>query len=388
MRAGIAALILAYMLSQFYRAFLAVLAPVLQTDIGASPADLATASGLWFVAFAAMQLPIGAALDRFGPRITSASLFSVGAAGVAVMAMATSALQVQIAMALIGVGCSPVLMATYYIFAREFSPALFGTMAAATIGFASLGNIASSLPLGAAVEAFGWRPSLWGMSALTAATALALAALVRDPPPTGQSGGSVMDILRIPAIWPILAMMAVCYAPQAGLRGLWVGPYLADVHGMDALGIGQISLWFGIAMVVGNFAYGPAERLFRSRKRVIFWGNFATVLCLLGLWAFAAAPPIVATALLVGVGLFGASFGIVIAHGRAFFPPHLMGRGVTLLNLFGILPIGIAQVITGRIHTGLAGGAPDTPYAAIFLFFALTTAVGIGVYLMSQDRTD
>jgi len=387
-RAGIAVLLLAYVLSQFYRAFLAVLAPVLQAEIGASPADLAAASGLWFLTFAAMQLPIGAALDRLGPRLTSATLFGVGAVGVAMLAMAGSALAVQIAMGLIGVGCAPVLMATYYIFARQFSPAVFGTMAAATIGFASLGNIASSLPLSAAIEAFGWRQTMWGMAGVTALTAVALAVLVRDPPPVGDARGSVIDILRNRAIWPILAMMAVCYAPQAGLRGLWVGPYFAEVHGYDARAIGQVSLWFGLAMVAGNFAYGPMERLFQSRKRVILGGNALAVVCLLGLWLFAAAPPWVATVLLVGLGLCGASFGIVIAHGRAFFPAHLMGRGVTLLNLFGILPIGIAQLITGRIHAGMAGGAPEAPHAAIFLFFALTTSVGLAIYLLSQDRTD
>ena len=57
MRIGIAALILAYVLSQFYRAFLAVLTPVLKADLGVTAADLASASGWWFLAFAAMQVP-------------------------------------------------------------------------------------------------------------------------------------------------------------------------------------------------------------------------------------------------------------------------------------------------------------------------------------------
>ena len=67
MRAGIAFLIVAYVLSQFYRAVLAVLAPALAADIGATTEDLARASGLWFAAFALMQLPVGWALDRLGP---------------------------------------------------------------------------------------------------------------------------------------------------------------------------------------------------------------------------------------------------------------------------------------------------------------------------------
>ena len=81
MRFGIAALVGGYVLSQFYRAFLAVLSPVLQADLGVTAAELASASGWWFLAFAAMQLPIGEGLDRIGPRRVAGGLMLVGAAG-------------------------------------------------------------------------------------------------------------------------------------------------------------------------------------------------------------------------------------------------------------------------------------------------------------------
>jgi predicted MFS family arabinose efflux permease len=389
LKAGIAALLLAYVFSQFYRAFLAVLTPVLKADLGVTAADLASASGWWFLAFAAMQIPIGEGLDRIGPRLTAGVLMAVGAGGAFVFSQATGALQIKLAMALIGIGCSPVLMASYFIFARQFSPAIFGTLAGVTIGVGAFGNVASSLPLSAAVEAFGWRETVLGLAAITGAVALAILGLVRDPPRLATArDGSLLDLLRIPAIWPILAMMAVCYTPIAGLRGLWVGPYYADVHGADPLEIGQVGLWIGLAMVAGNFAYGPLDRWLGTRKWVIFGGNALTVACLVGLWWFAAAPPAVATALLVAAGFFGASFPMVIAHGRAFFPPQLMGRGVTLLNLFGIAPIGIAQIVTGRIHAGTEAVTPVAPFQAVFLFFAVTTAIGLAVYLWSQDRTD
>jgi predicted MFS family arabinose efflux permease len=389
MRVGIAALVCGYLLSQFYRAFLAVLAPVLTAELGATPAELASASGWWFLAFAAMQLPIGLALDRLGPRRTAGGLMLVGAAGAVVFALATQPWHLDLAMALIGIGCAPVLMAGYFIFARSFPPAVFGTMAGVMIGVGAMGNVAASLPLSAAVEAFGWRETVWGLAAFTGLVALAILALVRDPPRLeDHAKGSLLDLLRMPAIWPILAMMAVCYMPIAGLRGLWVGPYFSDVHGYDAGQIGQVGLWIGLAMVLGNFAYAPLDRLVGSRKWVIFTGNALTVLCLVGLWAFADAPPIVAAGLLVAAGLFGASFPMVVAHGRAFIPPHLMGRGVTLLNLFGIAPIGLAQIVTGRIHAATPATPVAAPYEAVFLFFAVVTAAGLAVYLMSQDRTD
>ncbi len=389
MRVGLAALICGYLLSQFYRAFLAVLSPVLQDELGATAADLANASGWWFLAFAAMQLPIGVALDRHGPRRTSGGLMLVGALGAALFALAAAPWQLNLSMALIGAGCAPVLMACYYIFARSYPPALFGVLAGLTLGVGSLGNVAASLPLSAAVDAFGWRSAVWGLAGFTGAVALSILVLVRDPPSLARvERGSLFDLLRMPAIWPILAMMTVCYMPVAGLRGLWLGPYFSDVHGYDAGQIGQVSLWMGLAMVAGNFAYGPLDRWVGSRKWVIVTGNALTLLCLAGLWTFAGDQPAVAAGLLVAAGLFGASFPMVVAHGRAFIPQNMMGRGVTLLNLFGIAPIGIAQIVTGRIHAATPAEPASAPYAAVFLLFAVTTAIGLAVYLMSQDRTD
>ena len=389
MRIGLVALILAYVLSQFYRAFLAVLSPVLTAELGVTAADLASASGWWFLAFAAMQIPIGSALDRVGPRLTSGLLMAVGAGGAVLFAQATGAFQIKLAMALIGIGCAPVLMASYFIFARQFSPAVFGTLAALTLGVGTLGNVAASLPLSWAVAAFGWRGSVLGLAALTGAVALAILVLVRDPERLEGAGkGSLLELLRMPVLWPILAMMMVCYAPIAGLRGLWIGPYFADVHGATGLEVGQISLWVGLAMVAGNFAYGPLDRWLGRRKWLVVAGNGLTLACLFGLWWFAAAPPMVATALLVATGFFGATFPIVLAHGRSFVPPHLTGRGVTLLNLFGIAPIGVAQIITGRLHATAPATTAAAPFEAVFLFFAVATAIGLVIYLLSQDRTD
>ncbi|MEL7178101.1 MAG: MFS transporter, partial [Pseudomonadota bacterium] len=59
----------------------------------------------------------------------------------------------------------------------------------------------------------------------------------------------------------------------AGIRGLWIGPYLSDVYALDAGGIGQITLVMGLAMILGNFVYGPLDRVLPSRKWIVFTGN-------------------------------------------------------------------------------------------------------------------
>ncbi len=106
MKAGIVALIAGYVLSQFYRAFLPVLTPALETDLGATPEGLGRASGLWFLAFAAMQIPVGWALDHIGPRRVAAVLLGVAGLGAAVFALATEPGHILWAMVLMGIGCS------------------------------------------------------------------------------------------------------------------------------------------------------------------------------------------------------------------------------------------------------------------------------------------
>lgn len=380
---GLAALVLAYVLSQFFRAFLAVLAPDLSADLGVTSAELSRASGLWFAAFAVMQIPVGWALDRVGPRLTASVLLAIGGGGgAALFAAADARWQVDAAMVLLGIGGAPVLMASYYIFARTYPAAVFATLAGALIGVGSLGNLGASLPLDWAAAAIGWRATMgWvaGASLLVAALCL----LVRDPPPVeGGRRGALLDLLRIPAMWAILPMMLVNYAPSAGLRGLWAGPYAEEVLGLAA---GTVTLLMGLAMIAGNLGYGPMDRLLGTRKWVVWGGNLLGAGACAALWA-GIGGAWASVALLCLVGALGASFPVMVAHGRAFFPAHLVGRGVTLMNLFGIGGVGVMQFLTGPLFEAAGGG--EGGFRALFGAFALALAAGVAIYTLAPDRTD
>jgi len=390
MRAGLVLLCLAYVLSQFFRAFLAVLSGPLERDIGTTPDDLAFASGLWFVVFALMQIPVGWSLDRIGPRRTAAALLLVGGGGgAAIFALASAPLHVSLAMALIGAGCSPVLMSSFYIFAREFPPARFATLAALMLGVGSVGNLVAAWPMAWAAETVGWRAALWGLAGLSAAVAAGIAALVRDPGAvTGEARGSVLDLLRMPALWAILPLMFVAYAPSAALRGLWAGPYLRDVFALDTGQVGQATLVMGLAMIAGTFAYGPLDRILRTRKWVVFGGNLLAALALGALILWPDRSLVLSVALLALIGFAGASFPVVVAHGRAFIPAHLAGRGVTLLNLFGIGGVGVAQFASGPLHAAASAQGALAGHVAIFALFAGALALGLALYLFSRDSLD
>src|SRR5690606_14964569 len=150
-------------------------------------------------------------------------------------------------------------------------------------------------------EAFGWRGTVWALAAVTALTGLVVAALVRDPPCAARGGGgSVLTLLKMPALWPVFVMMIVCYAPAAGLRGLWLGPYFTDAPGFTRAQVGEASLWMGLAMVAGSFAYGPLDRWLGTRKWVVFGGNALLLACLAALVLLPGAGALQAILLFVG----------------------------------------------------------------------------------------
>ena len=95
-----------------------------------------------------------------------------------------------------------------------------------------------------------------------------------------------------------------------------------------------------------------------------------------------------ATAMLAIIGVSGSTFPIIIAHSKAVFPAHLTGRGVTLMNLFGIGGVGVIQFATGPIYLASQTDAPSDAFSALFGVFAIIVVLGLLAYLWSTDRTD
>ncbi len=108
------------------------------------------------------------------------------------------------------------------------------------------------------------------------------------------------------------------------------------------------------------------------------------VLAWLALYPLTAIGPV--TAALVIAGLAGSSYGLLMAHARAFLPPHLTGRGVTLMNFFSIGGVGAMQFLTGGVVTAAAvPGDPVAAYQALFAFYAVMLGLAVLVYLFCRD---
>jgi len=114
-----------------------------------------------------------------------------------------------------------------------------------------------------------------------------------------------------------------------------------------------------------------------------------TAACIIALGLLPAQSTALSITLFAATGFFGATFPIIIAHARGFFPPHLIGRGVTLMNLFGIGGVSVMQFASGRLYAATADTGPAaTPYAMIFLFFGIALLIGTAIYAFTRDAPD
>jgi sugar phosphate permease len=388
--AGYAVLALAYVMSQFFRAFLAVLTPVLTSELGMTKPELGLASGMFFMTFAFMQFPVGLLLDRRGPRFTAGFIFPLFAGGGAFLfALAQSGWMVILAMSLIGIGCSPVLMASYFLFAKTGSPARFALFTTWLVAFGTLGNVAGTSPLAYAAESFGWRPTIAALGLVAILVGLGVCAFVKSQPRVAGTKGSgysgYVALLRMPFLWPMIPLMILAYMPPAGIRGLWAGPYLTETFGANAVAIGNVTFFMALAMALGSFLYGPLEKLIGSVKWVIFTGSVIQVLMLLWL-AFAAPNALFLTGVVFSaIGLFGMTYGLQMAHGRSFLPPDLLGRGVTLMNFFNIIGVGVMQIAGGTILQFARGANPGDAFANLFLIYAVLVGLSVVAFAFAKD---
>lgn len=378
--------------SQFYRTAIAVIAPNLMRDPGLDAGELGFLSAAFFLASAAMQLPVGVLLDRYGPRWVVPLLMTVAVLGALLFSLAGGAAAIVVAQLLIGLGFSGVFMGTLVIVGRLVPADRFATVAAVLVAASNAGILASGTPFAFAVEAIGWRGSYLGLAAVTGALGFAVFALGRGGErrgaavtlyrePLAETLRGLGQILRHREMHGLIAIAFVSYGAVMSVRGLWSGPYLADIHGLGTVARGNVLLIISIGTIAGALTYGPLDRLLNTRKRLVLGGSLTNA----GLFALLAAlsgPSLVLVAVLLTVMCAAGTFYVVVlAHARAFFSLAMAGRVMTTLNFATFLGVAMMQAVTGTIVRTMSpadGPAPEAAYRAVFAFLGamvLTAAV-------------
>jgi len=307
----------AYFCSALVRSITATLSPVLTQEFALQARDLGLLGGGYFLGFAAMQLPLGTWLDRYGPKRMILWFLSLAVLGCLAFSSAGSFAELLAARVMIGMGVGACLMAPLTGFRRWFDAATMLRANSWMLMTGSLGMLASTLPVQWLMPLIGWRPLFWilaGLILLSMAMigwvvprwnmAPTLVASRTARPPEGaelaRGGPSLRSAVPLPdteirkasyaEIWSnrfFQKMAPLAFFNYGGLvavQTLWAGPWMVKVAGYTALESATGLFYINACMLVTFWGWGLLNPWLARHgwhaTRLIAWGVPLSLLAL------------------------------------------------------------------------------------------------------------
>lgn len=385
-----------YYLSYLYRVVNAVIAPNLVADLGVDPSDLGLLTAAYFLTFAAFQLPLGVLLDRYGPRRIESLLLIFAALGAFIFARAESLAGLVAGRAFIGFGVSACLMAAFKAYVMWFPRGQLPLINGLQMSAGGLGALSATAPVEAMLGFTDWRGIFLVLAILTLAVAATVFWMVPEKDPGndqltfGEQLRGISQIFTSMTFWRIAPVAALSQAGFLSIHGLWSGPWLRDVAGLNRGEVAGVLMLVAAAMIGGYVLLGgAAERLSKSGIRPVAVAvagmstfMFIQILVILGysrwalpVWLF--------------FGFFGTSGIISYAVLSQSFPVHLAGRANTALNLLVFVLAFIAQWGIGAVieiwPVTAEGGYDPAGYRAAFGVMLSLQILGL-IWFFSSGR--
>jgi len=388
------ALACGHMLSTLLRTIPAISLDVMAADFRTPPQTLASLTSIYHFAFAASQIPVGAAMDRFGVRPVSLSLLCGTIVGALASGLATGPESFLFGQFLLGVATSGMLMCPMTLAAKQMSATRFGLWSGIILSIGNIGMLLSASPLAFVVELWGWRAGFWISAGFGAVVAIAVFALVPKQPAAQADQSSPLsqmaEVLRIGLSRPLrglIGLALVSLAASLVLRGLWGGPWLMEIKVLGRIEAGNMLGLFTLALIAGPVLMGIVDRTIGHRREVLAASHcFAALLLALmaagaplyplsELLGVKAVPAQIDGALFVLIGIAISTQPLIYGMTRQLVDAQNAGKALSAVNLAFFLGAALMQSSTGVVATIF--GLP-----AVLLFMAATLIVGTIVFLI------
>jgi MFS family permease len=387
----------AYVAAVFHRSSLGVAGVAAAHRFGVNASLLATLSVAQLAVYAAMQVPVGVLLDRYGSRRLLAAGALLMAAGQLAFALVPDVGLAIAARVLIGVGDAMTFISLVRVVALWFPPRRNPLVVQLTGVLGMLGSLVSAVPLVVLLRDAGWTATFLGAAGLGLAACGLVLLVVRDAPPgappprPARGAAEVRRNLR--ASWSRpgtrLGLWTHFVTQFSGtvFALLWGYPFLVEGEGLaPATAAGVLSV-----LTVAGVAYGPLVGQFCGRRP---YHRSALVLAITAgsalAWTVVLAWPgraplwlLVVLALVLAVNGPGSMIGFDYA--RTFNPANRLGGATGIVNVGGFcasiaLIAGVGVVLDVLTPAGAGTHYPLSAFRWAFLLqYALWTIGAVQV---------
>lgn len=356
-----------YVLAVFHRTSFGVagIEAVDRFEVGA--AALGTFTVLQVGVYAAMQIPTGVLVDRFGPRaILTAALVFLGL-GQVLLAVAQTYVLGLAARGVLGLGDALTFVSVLRLAADHFPGRQYTVVTALTGALGFVGNLAATLPLTLLLAGPGWLPTFLGAGLVTVVFIAVVRLRVWDRPDI-----RTIDAQRVTArevrsqiatAWRVpgtrLGFWTHFTTPfgQNVLVLLWGVPFLVDGLGYSATTAGSLLMVFVFGAMVGGPVVGWAIGRWPGSRMPLVLGYVAA---LAAVWGFLLAwPGQIPVAVLVPafavLSLGGPASMIGFALARDYNPLCRVGTATGVVNVGGFVATTVVTLLVGLLLQATGG---------------------------------
>ncbi|SDY02999.1 Sugar phosphate permease [Amycolatopsis xylanica] len=357
-----------YLLAVFHRTSFGVAGLQAAERFGVGAAALGMFTVLQVGVYAAMQIPTGVLVDRYGPRkILTAALLTLGL-GQILLALAHSYALGLVARGVLGVGDALTFVSVLRLAAAHFPGRQYAIVTALTAAIGYIGNLAATVPLSLLLDGPGWTPTFLIAGIVTVVYSSVVVLRVKDLPDgvtapkiepvrPRELGRQVRSVWREPGtrlgFWVHFSTM---FAPNV-LTMLWGVPFLVQGQGFPKSTASTLLTVFVFGSMAGGPLTGAIIGKHPSLRMPLVGGYLATATAI---WAVLLSwPGQVPLALLVPafaiLALGGPASMIGFALARDYNPLHRVGTATGVVNVGGFVATTIAALGVG-VLLELTGG--------------------------------
>lgn len=381
-----APLVFGYFLSYAFRTVNAPLTGLLTSEFSLAPSQLGFLTSCYFVTATLAQLPLGLALDKYGPGRVQGTLMLLAALGAGLFARADGFVELAIGRGLIGLGVAGALMAGMKANVLSLPKERVALMNGAFIAIGSAGALATSLPLDWLLGFVSWRELFLGLAVASAVSAaLILGFVPHMPAAVIGSGATVVGLRQIivdPNFWRLAPLSALICGSAWAIQGLWIAAWLRDAGGMDRGQLADALFVMALALCLSALGFGFVLDQLRRRgieSDRVFAGIAAAVIAAELTLAFRW--PVSVYLPLMCIGASGAATVVSYSITPKLFPPTSVARANGALNLlhFGVAFTiqNLVGLVVGRWSPDAVGHYPVEAYGAAFLCVAGLQALAL-----------
>lgn len=396
-----------YVLVYFHRLAPAVVAVDMMRDLRVGGALTGLLGAAYFYPYALMQLPAGLLSDSWGPRKTITLFFGVAFVGSVMLGLAPSARWAIFGRTLVGLGVAMLFVPTMKVLAEWFRIREFAMMTGILMAMGGIGSLSAATPLVWLSGMIGWRYSFVVVGIFTLVLGALVWILVKDRPadfgwdaPGGDARSAqpqiglregVRTVLTNRYFWPLAIWFFFDFAIFFSFAGLWGGPYLIQVYGMEKPEAGRILSMMAIGMIFGSPLQSYlSTNLFKARKPVIILSTCVVVAitAVLAFWT-ASIPRLGHYLICLGFGVFSSAVVVIgFTAAKELFSVRIAGTATGLINLFPFAGGAVFQPVLGAVlesHGRVGDAFTLAGYRQAFLLlFACSVIALTGSFFMKE----